>query len=135
MVLGGFSYLRLKGFDLTKLITNGKTNIFTYRRNKQTILCLDNMNYFVTSIKALGDEVGLPKMTMPDDGTSIDDWFTYCQRDVDIMYQAWRYWLSFLHDHDLGTFGNTITSQAFNAYRHRFMKYPILVSLNRKATE
>ncbi|GAI75004.1 unnamed protein product, partial [marine sediment metagenome] len=48
MVLGGFSYLRLKGFDLTKLITNGKTNIFTYRRNKQTILCLDNMNYFVT---------------------------------------------------------------------------------------
>ena len=134
MVLGGFSYLRLLGFELTKLITNGKTNIFTYRRGKQSILCLDNMNYFVTSIKALGDEVGLSKLPMPQDGSPIEDWFTYCQRDVDVMYYAWRYWLSFLHDQDLGTFGKTITSQAFNAYRHRFMTYPILISNNKRAT-
>lgn len=135
MVLGGFSHLKLLGFELTKLITNNKTNIFTYRRNHQSILCLDNMNYFVTSIKALGDEVGLPKLPMPDDGASIEEWFIYCRRDVDVMHQAWRYWLSFLSEHDLGTFGKTITSQAFNAYRHQFMKHPILVSLNRKATE
>ncbi len=135
MVLGGFSFLRLKGFELTKLITDGKSNIFTYRKDKQTVLCLDNMNYFPVSIKALGDEVGLPKLKMPPGSHSLKEWFTYCQRDVDIMYTAWRYWLQFLHDEDLGTFGMTITSQAFNAYRHRFMTHQILVKKNAKATE
>lgn len=135
MVLGGFSYLRTLGYELTKLITNGKSNIFSYRRDKRTILCLDNMNYFPVSIKALGDEVGLPKLPMAKDGDPISLWFTYCQRDVDIMYTAWRYWLSFLNVEDLGTFGMTITSQAFNAYRHRFMKHQILVKHNPVATE
>ncbi|GAJ09090.1 unnamed protein product, partial [marine sediment metagenome] len=98
MVLGGFNYLRVMGFELTKLIVNSKTNIFTYRRGQQSILCLDNMNYFPVSIKALGEEVGLPKLTMPDGAHSRKEWFTYCQRDVDIMYYAWREWLAFLRD-------------------------------------
>lgn len=135
MVLGGFNYLRVMGFELTKLIVNSKTNIFTYRRDHQSILCLDNMNYFPVSIKELGAQVGLPKLTMPGGAHSRAEWFTYCQRDVDIMYHAWREWLTFLRDEDLGTFGKTITSQAFNAYRHRFMMHPILVSVNKTATE
>ena len=53
MVLGGFSHLKLLGFELTKLIVNGKTSIFTYRRGHQSILCLDDMNYFPVSIKCL----------------------------------------------------------------------------------
>lgn len=135
MVLGGFSYLRHLKYDLTKLIVNNKTNIFTYRRDKRTILCLDNQNYFDVSIKSLGETVGLPKLPMPKQGDTIKQWYTYCQRDVDIMYQAWRYWLSFIREQDLGTFGKTLASQAFNAYRHRFMEHPILVHTNSKATE
>ena len=135
MVLGGFGQLRLLGFELTKLIVNGKTSIFTYRRGHQSILCLDDMNYFPVSIKSLGAEVGLPKLTMPDGAHSRKEWFTYCQRDVDIMYTAWREWLAFLREQDLGTFGKTITSQAFNAYRHRFMTHRILISVNKVATE
>jgi len=135
MVLGGFSQLRLQGFELTKIITNGKSNILTYRCDNRSILCLDNMNYFPVSIKALGGDVGLPKLTMPEGPQPRKVWFTYCQRDVDIMYTAWREWLTFLKDQDLGTFGKTITSQAFNAFRHRFMTHNILVSVNNKATE
>ncbi|GAI82751.1 unnamed protein product, partial [marine sediment metagenome] len=135
MVLGGFSALRVLGYDLTKLITNGKVNVFSYRKDKKVILCLDNMNYFNTSIKSLGESVGLPKLAMAQDGDTLDTWFTYCQRDVDIMYSAWRHWLSFLHDQDLGTFGNTLAGQSFNAYRHRFMTERILVKNNGKATE
>ncbi|MBA7571566.1 hypothetical protein ES708_13331 [subsurface metagenome] len=107
----------------------------SYRCDNRSILCLDNMNYFPVALKALGEDVGLPKLTMPDGAHSLKEWYTYCQRDVDIMYTAWREWLTFLRDQDLGTFGKTITSQAFNAYRHRFMMHPILVSVNKKATE
>jgi len=135
MVLGGFSYLRRKGYDLTGLITNGKTNIFSYKKNSKTILCLDNMNYFNTSIKSLGETVGLAKLDMPADGSPKRDWFEYCQRDVDIMHRAWLSWLGFLRDNDLGTFGKTLASQAFNAFRHRFMDAEILVSINKRATE
>ena len=135
MVLGGFSALRLHGFELTKIITNGKSNILSYRCDNRSILCLDNMNYFPVALKALGEDVGLPKLTMPEGPQPLKVWFTYCQRDVDIMYTAWREWLSFLSSQDLGTWGKTITSQAFNAYRHRFMSHPILVSVNNKATE
>ena len=135
MVLGGFSFLRLKGFNLTKLITSGTTNIFNYRRDKETIVCLDNMNYFPVSIKALGKECGIPKLIMPKLGGTLAEWFTYCQRDVDVMQIAWEYWLSFLRENDLGTFGKTITSQTFNAYRHRFMPAQICVKVNARATD
>ncbi|GAI98792.1 unnamed protein product, partial [marine sediment metagenome] len=135
MVLGGFSYLRRLGYELSKLIVNGKTNIYTYRKGQKTIMCLDNQNYFNTSIKSLGENVGLPKLDMPAAGDTIKEWYTYCQRDVDIMYHAWRYWLSFIHDHELGTFGRTLASQSFNAYRHRFMAYKVLVHNSVRATE
>ncbi|MBA7642100.1 hypothetical protein ES703_49786 [subsurface metagenome] len=135
MVLGGFGYLRRLGFELTKLISNGKTNIFTYRNNNRSILCIDNMNYFPVALKSLGEAVGLPKLPVPAKRADINEWYAYCQRDVDVMYHAWQYWLSFLRDEDLGTFGKTITSQAFNAFRHRFMEHRILVKNNKPATE
>ncbi|GAI16593.1 unnamed protein product, partial [marine sediment metagenome] len=95
---------------------------------------IDNMNYFQTSLKVLGQSLGIKKLDMPDDKASNQDWLTYCTRDVDIILKAWQMWFDFLSSNDLGSFGYTVASQALNAFRHRFMTAKIGIHTSTKAT-
>lgn len=103
------------------------------RDNNFTLEFLDNMNYFKSSLKELGKSIGILKMEMPTN--DIEKLFEYCYRDVEIMVKAWDLFITFLKDNDLGNFSPTIASQAFNAYRHRFMNTPIYIHTNKKAIE
>jgi hypothetical protein len=132
-IVKGWHYLDKLQFKPTKIILDYRCNIWRFRRNTSTLLFLDNMNYFQTSLKVLGDSLGLAKMDMPDESASIDDWFVYARRDVEILLKAWRTWLDFLIGNDLGSFGYTIASQAINAFRHRFMPVKISIHTSEKA--
>ncbi|GAI88799.1 unnamed protein product, partial [marine sediment metagenome] len=96
---------------------------------------LDNMNYFATSLKALGESIGEAKLSVPGKYAPSADWWSYCEQDVRVMYKAWQFWLTFISENELGNFGLTIASQAFNAYRHRFMSQPIYIHTSRKAVK
>jgi hypothetical protein len=134
-VLKGFKILKERGFKITKLILNYNTNIFRFKRNNQVILFLDNLNYFRTTLKLLGDSVGLEKFPMPETTAPEEMWFNYCQRDTEILYYSWMKWLKFIKDNDLGTFGLTLPSQALNAFRHRFNDYKIYIHHQDDITE
>jgi hypothetical protein len=134
-VLGLFPSLREREFELVKLINNQTTNVWTFKRETSTLICLDNMNFFHCSLKALGESIGVLKSDMPEMNENDQTWFAYCEQDVKVMTESWRLWLEFLRDHDLGNFGLTIASQAFNAFRHRFMMHEILVHNNETAIE
>jgi len=126
-VLKGFNTLKKVKFKITKLILNYGVNIFRFTKNDKALLFLDNLNYFKTSLKILGDSVGLRKMEMPKFAVSDQEWFKYCQRDTEILFFTWKKWLSFIKDNDLGSFGLTLPSQALNAFRHRFNKHQIYI--------
>lgn len=126
-VTKGFAALRGEGFVTRKIIVNGTSNIWEFRKGTRSIVVLDNMNFFKTSLADLGDAIGIPKMEMPAEDSSVEAWATYCRRDVEVMRRAWELWLSFIKVHDLGTFGKTLASQAMNAYRHRFMPHTIYI--------
>jgi len=132
-IVKGFIELDTRGFKLTKIVMNDRCNIWRFRRNTATILCLDNMNYFNLSLKILGDSLGFPKLDMPDMAASNAEWMTYCRQDTKILYEAWRNWHDFLANNDLGNFGLTLASQAMNAFRHRFMPVPVFVHNSTKA--
>lgn len=134
-VLAGFKALKKDGWTLAKLITVGVRNIWTFRKEKKKIVVIDNMNIFATSLAALGKSLGFPKMDMPKEGDPFPAWEEYCKRDVDVMVRAWEVWQQFLSEHDLGNFGMTLASQAFNAYRHRFMPTKIYIHANEHAVK
>lgn len=124
-VLAGFEAMKNAGFKTNKLIYNGMTNIWEFKKGNKTICVIDNMNFFKTSLANLGESIGIKKMEMPTQNNK--KLLEYCHNDVLIMIEAWKLFLKFLKDNDLGNFTRTIAGQAFNAYRHRFMKTPIYI--------
>lgn len=137
---GAIEQLRKRGYKLEKAIVDDPPSIFHFtmrkrklRKDKQgrkrtkTIVMLDTFNYFHVSVAELGDSIGIPKMTMPPFEAPDSVWYPYCQRDVEVIAKVMQIFMTFLKDNDLGNFASTIASQAFSAYRHRFMSHSILI--------
>lgn len=132
-IVKGFKQLEERGFQVVKMIFDYRKNIWKFRRDTTTLVFLDNMNYFATSLEKLGESVGLRKLKQPPFSASDKVWWKYNKRDVEVLYHTWQHWLTFLTDNDLGTFGLTIASQSFNAYRHRFMSEKIYIHTSKRA--
>lgn len=129
-VTDGFRALQNREFKLCKLINTGTRNIWKFKRDKRVITCLDNMNFFNSSLSALGESMKIPKIEMPSMDAPFNEWRIYCRRDVEVMTKAWRVWYEFLRENDLGNFSQTLASQSFAAFRHRFMPVPICIHTN-----
>jgi len=156
LVLGGITELTARDYYMKTMISSGKIDIWVFVRYKykpdsaqwhnykkrygkrprviRTLLFLDLMNYFDTSLKAVGKSVGCHKLPINFKECSAQELLDYCKNDVFIMIEAWKKWLIFIYKNDLGTWGKTLPSQAFNAYRHRFMPHTIRVHTHKKAT-
>lgn len=156
LVLNGITELSGRDYHMQTMISSGQLDIWTFVQYKykpnfvqwenykkrydrrprvlKTLLFLDLMNYFDTTLEAVGESVGVPKWKIDFETCALDELTAYCKNDVYIMIQAWKKWLTFIYDHDLGVWGKTLPSQAFNAYRHRFMPHKIYVHTNEKAT-
>jgi len=121
-IVRAFSELPRRGWSPVYFIAAQTCSLYDWECGKRKITLVDNMNWFNVTLRELGENVGLQKGEV-DFGTVTDEeLFIYCRRDVEILVAWWRHWLAFLDKHDLGSFGITIAKQAFNAYRHRFLK-------------
>ncbi|GAF99694.1 unnamed protein product, partial [marine sediment metagenome] len=87
-------------------------------------------NFFPGKLANLGEAVGYPKGDIDPLTATHAELKPYCKRDVEILVKLWEWYFSFLDAHDLGSWGPTLSSQAFQAYRHRFMPYKIWVHNN-----
>jgi len=154
--LNGLSELSANNYHMKTMISSGKIDIWVFVQYKykpnsvnwnnykerygkrprvtRTLLFIDLMNYFDTSLKEVGKSVGCPKLPINFKECSYEELLTYCKNDVFIMIEAWKKWLTFIYENDLGVWGKTLPSQAFNAYRHRFMPHEIRVHTHEKAT-
>lgn len=118
-------------FKLSRLYEKNHVFIAKYKKSDRSILCLDNMNFFICSLEQLGKEVGLPKLQVDFDNCTNEELSIYCRRDTEILLKTWQEYIKWFTNNDLGNFGVTISSQSFNSFRHRFMKHDIYVH-NRK---
>lgn len=115
-----YYYFTKWGWRLRFVYDKGLTYILTISKNKKTIKCLSSTNYFPSSLKNLGELVGLPKLDVDFKKVSRKELSVYCRRDVEILKKVMESWFDFISIHDLGKFGLTKASQAFNSFRHRF---------------
>lgn len=82
---------------------------------------VDTLNWFLCPLKELGHALGLPKLELPGEVASDEDWEVYCRQDVAILAAAVTALLSFVQKADLGNFRATAASQALALFRHRCM--------------
>ncbi|KKN19090.1 hypothetical protein LCGC14_0949180 [marine sediment metagenome] len=126
-VMHAFTELPENGYKLKNAVADAPPLILTWKKESRTIKFVDSLNIWRLPLKAVGESIGIGKMDMPLKSASIDEWDLYGKRDTEIIRVVMLKWLEFLKDNDLGGFAPTLASQAFNAYRHRFMPIKILI--------
>lgn len=99
------------------------------------LILLDTMNFFHTSLAELGRHIGVEKLSVNFETASEDELVTYCRRDVEIIKEACLRLISWLEQHDLGSFALTAGGLAFNVYRHKFGATDIYIHSNDEALE
>lgn len=96
---------------------------------------VDTFNYFRCSVESLGTSINLPKLVRPTHDADNSEWFTYCERDVEIIQEATTGLMREWRANDLGNWQPTIASLAFSSYRHRFMDRPIIAHNHLETTQ
>lgn len=132
-ILGLTKYLTRAGWERKSLIMQGLNFMVRYKKGKSTILIMNNQQLFPTSLKVLGESIGVLKGEV--DFANVDDLtlMTYCRQDVEIMRVAWDKWYAYITDNDLGNFQHTVGSQALSAFRHRFMDGKVFIHTHSQA--
>lgn len=120
-------HLKADGWKLKTMMIESKVVILKYRKDKTSIVFVDLFNYVKASIKQIGELINLPKLDADFATINDEDLLTYCRRDVEIIAVMMKHYMDFIIENDLGCLGMTTPAQAFNAYRHRFMKTDIFI--------
>lgn len=121
------------GYDVTSFFSNGRSFQLKMRNCTSKLKILNVQNFWPCSVAEIGKEVNLEKLEVNFKTSTDAELLAYCQRDTEIIYQGMLYWFDFVVDHDMGRFGITLPSQAFNAYRHKYMDYKIGIHTHEEA--
>ena len=133
-VVNAFSEFPRHGWDLGSFYSKGMVSIFRWKEQGRRLNGLDNSNFFAGKLDEWGKRLGYPKLDIDFDNCTDDELLTYCHRDVDIMVKLWQMWLDFLDVNRCGAFKPTVSSTAFNTWRHRFMPDTVHIHTDELAT-
>lgn len=132
-VLDAFREPVRRGWVVKRLICDGPPTLITLRRGPCTLVLADTLNIWRMPLRVLGNSLGVPKLPMPGPDAPRGEWDTYCRQDVTVIMRAVESWSAFLTHHQLGGAAGTLASQAFRAWRHRFMRHRVLIDNHPRA--
>ncbi|GAI68833.1 unnamed protein product, partial [marine sediment metagenome] len=118
-------YFTLWGWVLEFCYDKALTYILVIRKGKRCIKCVSTTNYFPYKLEDIGQFLNVPKLKIDLKQAGRAEKIRYCKRDTLIVREAVAYYLKFIDEHGLGKFSLTRASQAFTAYRTKFMKHKI----------
>ena len=145
-VLHGFTELTKRGWKLSgHIIDTGKFSV-KFQKNGKNLFVVNTYQIFPSKLQKLGEVIGLKKMDVGVGHTDVENipidlLKEYCKNDVEILKRSILYWFDFIKKHDIGSFKITLASQAFTAFRKKFLKdntivihnNPVALDLERKA--
>lgn len=129
----GYRFLGGEDFAAEKVILDGSILLIQGFVGGNKIVFCDTFNYYKCSLASIGKSVGLAKMAMPAWSAPDDEWFAYCERDVEVTCLAVDNLIQFVRQNELGPWQPTIASLAFSALRSRFMTHKVLVHDDKEA--
>ncbi len=116
------NYLSSRGFEI-KLFVINQAFIIKAQLGKCSLKIIDTMNWFKAPLRRLGQVFGIDKGEIADfQKATNEELLPYCMNDANIVKTVFLAYIDFVRDNDLGNFAVTSASQAFAAYRHRFMQ-------------
>lgn len=122
-----FTILPALGWRLDRIRLDYEQGQVRWRRDGRTIQMVDSIAWVNAPLAVLADEVGMEKLELPAFDGPDDEWMQRCITDVAILRTVWRRILDWLHTEDLGTWQPSGASQAWSAWRHRFLTHRVLV--------
>lgn len=131
-ILNLFDLLKDADFKVRMCLSSGHVFLAKLTNDTRTIRFINIQNILPVSVAKLGSIIGIKKTEVDFDSCSDADLLEYCYNDTNIIFKAMLLWLDFITLHNLGSFGQTLASQAFAAYRHRFMNSRIAIHDNVK---
>lgn len=134
-ITGSFKFLSQNEWRRTHFIDEGINFTASFTHKRARIKFINNQQLFNVSLKMLGESIGTYKSQVDFTTVSDDELRVYCLQDVRVMIAAWRIWLAYIINNDLGSFKITAASQAMEAFRHRFMKEPLFIHTHEKAIQ
>lgn len=123
------------GYTVKSFVFEDPPTFIKLNKVRNTIIFVDTFNYWQTSLSKMGDQLGIPKLPMPKDTATNEEWYTYCKRDVYVLSEYLLSFIRYLKDNDLCGLGLTLASQAFRTFRHRFMLSNIILHNRKEALE
>ena len=121
------------GYKVELPIINMRTFIWKIATEHGNMTFLDTANYAVSTVDNLGIDMGYPKLKVDFETINDIDLMRYCKRDVEIIKEFILNLLSFIDEHKLGSFRNTLASLSLSAFRTRFMDRPPHIHTNQRA--
>lgn len=116
-----------EGFKSSLFVIDDPPTFMRFKRGRMSIMFVDTFNYWQYSLKEMGEQLGLPKLSVNFDSGTTEELLVYCRRDVEVLTNYLLTFIRFLVENDLSPLGLTLASQSFKAYRHRFMRREIIL--------
>jgi hypothetical protein len=88
------------------------------RSDYGTVKFVDTLNYIAFKLAELGKWVGLTKFGYPSEAASDSDWYSYCERSVDILSTTVLKLMAMWNGRKLGTWQMTMAGLSFSCFRH-----------------
>ncbi len=134
-LVNAFNNLARLDYKLTRVYIAQGVIILKWKKEKHNILMLDAMNYFDGSLEKWGSMLGVEKVDVDFMNCTDEKLMKHCYKDVEILDRLMSFWLRFIKEKNLGCFSPTRSSQAFMAFRHRFMEHDIFIHIDNNATK
>ncbi|MBA7564517.1 hypothetical protein ES708_06180 [subsurface metagenome] len=135
LAVRGLIELPVRDWEQKKMIIGSNIFISKHRKDRRTITMFDSWQILGYPLKQIGEFVGIPKGEIDFDTCIDKELSDYCYKDVLILREGMFKWLRYLRDNDLGNFRNTVSGQALNAFKHRFMDQDVYIHTTKQAIE
>lgn len=119
-----FAEMPKLGWDLIAHSITPRATWLEWRRGKTTLLMVDTIAYFNTTLDQVGIWHGLGQSDVELDSNNVDDWNARCRSAVRIVSTAVQAYLSWLEREDLGNWQLTGAAQSWAHYRHKHLTHP-----------
>ena len=130
-----YNHMKKDNWQCVNDYSKGMTLIFTFKHNNHRIDFVNIQNYFGTSVAVIGQSIGLPKLDVDFKTATDQELLTYCKRDVEIIFKAFRNLYYFIRDNKFGSIPYTLSGVSFSCYTHKFIKRQINVHINPEVLE
>lgn len=126
-ILRWYHSLAEAGWEAQFVYEQGMRFILTCKQGDRKIVVLGLQNYIPTGIDDIGEWIGREKMPGDPREKTLAGAIAHCERDVDILRDAFLRWLQFVSRHDMGGFRYTSGAQMMQCFRHRHMQHRLWV--------